>query len=343
MLSAQGMQQLKVAVVGDTGIGDRVFHPGFNKVMQGIRSQKPDVLMHLGDFIYQSQFMPGTCNKNFLKIVKSELADPFPQRVFVPGDNDFPPHKWKPKASGCWDQIDPLDNPFDQKETGAFSPRSHEGTLQAGPVLFVVLNAYPWEDPAPWLAPRIEEARKEGLWVIVGLHDPALTTAWFRDKRDTVLKQINSLQPDLVLSGNQHSYERFHALGIPSEDSGIPFTRPTKGQYRKGQGTIHIISGGGGATFKMFADWAGVKKRTAPKPVFDALASRALMNHFLVLRVEKKQLKVETHRVCPQDEPGISENPRWRSKDPKWQNVTLECDGKEPGITLFEEFSIVRE
>ena len=52
-----------------------------------------------------------------------------------------------------------------------------------------------------------------------------------------------------------------------------------------------MVSGGGGAYIRPFADQQGFKKRTAPKAVFDALAKRALMNHFLILEIGQEKLQ----------------------------------------------------
>ena len=76
---------------------------------------------------------------------------------------------------------------------------------------------------------------------------------------------------------------RFHQIRKPKKDGSIPFVLSESGNYLKGDGTIFVVSGGGGAYLKPFADQQGYKKRTAPKAVFDALAKRALMNHFLIL------------------------------------------------------------
>ena len=176
------------------------------------------------------------------------------------------------------------------------------------------------------LLKEIKEARNKGLWVIIALHEPAITTAWYLEKRSTVLKQINSLKPDLVFSGNQHSYERFHQMGIPKQDGVLPLAPSESGNYFRGNGTIHIISGGGGAFFRPFADQQGLKERTAPKEVFDALAKRTLMNHFLILEIKQKILKGTTYRVCPDTTLGSSKNPRWKADKPIWKKI------EKPGL-----------
>ena len=337
-----GEKALRVAVVGDTGIGERAFHWGFLAVQKAIRENHPDVLLHLGDFVYQPQWLPASCLRKYIEEIRETLVDPFAFRLFVPGDNDLPPTVDKPKASGCWGQIDPLDSPFDEAAPGDGESSRFEGSKTIGNAFFAILNTHPWKDPTPWLAPRIRAAKEKGLWVIVALHEPAVTTAWYLDKKETVLKQINGLEPDLVFSGNQHSYERFDPLGIPEKGEDLPVRKSATSQYRRGEGSIHIISGGGGAAFKPFADQQGNEEHSAPEDVFNALAERALMNHFILLKISEGMLRGATYRVCPGKELEGESNPRWRPEDPMWNSIPLECDGKPAGVAEFDRFEIAK-
>jgi calcineurin-like phosphoesterase family protein len=335
--------RLRVGVVGDTGIGERAFHWGFLAVQKALRESHPDVLLHLGDFVYQPKFQPQACPEKYIREIRETLVEPYPFRLFVPGDNDLPPHIGKPKASGCWSQIDPLDTPFDEVNAGPNEESARfEGTKIIGNTFFAVLNTYPWKDPTEWLAPKIRAARENGLWVILALHEPAITTAWYLDKRDTVLKQVNALQPDLVFSGNQHSYERFHPLGAPEKGEKLPVQKSASSRYQRGEGTIHIVSGGGGATFKPFADQQGYEDRTAPEDVFNALAKRALMNHYIILEISSKFLKGTTYRVCPGEEPTGKSEPRWKPNKSMWESIALECEGKPEGVAEFDQFEIAK-
>jgi hypothetical protein len=331
---------LNVGVVGDTGIGERAYRPGFLAVATALKNHRPDLLLHLGDFLYQPKIFPKACPEQHLPEIKKTLADPFKFKLFVPGDNDLPPNKKKPKGSGCWKKIDKMDSNFDSYPTSMHKPRAYEGTLTIGNTLFVILNTYPWENPMAWLGPRIKKAKNQGLWTIIALHEPAITTAWYLEKRDTVLKQLTVLKPDLVFAGNQHSYERFHQIKEPKKDGSIPFVLSKSGNYLKGDGSIFVVSGGGGAYFKPFADQQGYKKRTAPKAVFDVLAKRALMNHFLILEIGQEKLKATTYRVCLEKNLKNKEDPRWKPDKPMWNSITLECEGQKPGITTFDQFQI---
>ncbi len=332
--------KLKVAIVGDTGIGERGYRPGFEAIQRAIMKVRPDVLLHLGDFVYQSKLLPRTCDPRYLDLARRAFVSPFPYRLFTPGDNDFPPTIRDPMASGCWPDLEELDSPFDNLlSEGEARPGNFEGTKRIGPVLFVILNSQEESDPEPWLSPRIERAKRDGLWVVIAVHEPPLTSGWFIDKRKRSLRWINSLMPDLVLSGNQHSYERFHALGIPGVGGDLPFKKSNDSQYKKGDGSIHIVSGGGGATLKPFADWREIKGRSAPKWAMDALAFRALTHHFVLLEISSTSIVGKTFQVCATT--NGEGDPRWRPQDSWWQTIRLPCEDSEPGATKIDRFEIL--
>ena len=46
---------LRVGVVGDTGIGERAYHAGFTATAKSLKEKHPDLLLHLGDFVYQTK------------------------------------------------------------------------------------------------------------------------------------------------------------------------------------------------------------------------------------------------------------------------------------------------
>ena len=93
----------RIAIVGDTGTGERAYAPGFSAVQNAMRDKMPDALLHLGDFVYQPELFPDSCPDRYIEEIKKTLVAPYLLRLFVAGDNDLPPEKWKPKASGCWD------------------------------------------------------------------------------------------------------------------------------------------------------------------------------------------------------------------------------------------------
>ena len=149
------------------------------------------------------------------------------------------------------------------------------------------------------------------------------------------------MKPDLVFSGNQHSYERFFPMEVPLGNGTLPVVKQSK--YKKGTGVTHIVSGGGGALFKPFADQQKHPKRSAPDSVSNAVAKRALMFHYITLKISYDVLIATTYRVCPfSPAPSEQQNPRWHPKDAMWKNVVLECDGKEAGRTAFDVIEILK-
>ncbi|NIQ01876.1 MAG: hypothetical protein GWM98_16970, partial [Nitrospinaceae bacterium] len=266
---------------------------------------------------------------------------PYAVRIFVAGDNDLPPQRKKSRDSGCWEKIAPLATRFDTPPKTGPQPGEREGYITLENTLFVVLDALDWRDPAPWLQPVITDARRRDLWIVFALHVPAVTTAWYKEKRQTVLKDINQLRPDLVLAGNQHAYERFYPMGLPRKNGALPVVK--KSVYPRGTGVTHVVSGGGGAKIKPFADLQDVDKRTAPDAVLDALAKRALMFNYLTLDISHDHFKVQAYRVCPPPPaPEDAGDPRWHADDDMWKSVPLACDGKPPGVAPFDQFEITR-
>ena len=332
-----GESATRIVVVGDTGTGERAYHPGFMAVQKAMREKKADALLHLGDFVYQSKFFPTTCPDRYIKEIKETLSDPYQLKIYVAGDNDLPPKKSKPKASGCWDKIDPLDSGFDTP-----GPRPLEGTRVVGNTLIGVINNYPWQDPTRWLRPRIKEARDKGLWVILAVHEPAITTTWYVDKRNTVFQKLNALKADIVLSGNQHSYERFHPTGEVQQGV-FKVTKSESGKYQSGDGTMHIVSGGGGAYLRPFADLQKNEKRSAPKDIFHALAKRTIMNHFMTFDISKEKLIGTTWRVCAKSGLNDESDPRWKPQKKFWKTIPLECDDEPEGVTVYETFIISKQ
>ena len=84
-LTAHEAESIKVVVVGDTGIGERAFHPGFEAVQNAMRQEKADVILHLGDFVYQPEKFPKNCPDRYIKKIKETLVQPYSIRIFVVG------------------------------------------------------------------------------------------------------------------------------------------------------------------------------------------------------------------------------------------------------------------
>jgi phosphodiesterase/alkaline phosphatase D-like protein len=75
-LTAHEAESIKVVAVGDTGIGERGFHPGFDAVQSAMRREQADVILHLGDFVYQPEKFPESCPDKYIQEIKETLAQP---------------------------------------------------------------------------------------------------------------------------------------------------------------------------------------------------------------------------------------------------------------------------
>ena len=85
------------------------------------------------------------------------------------------------------------------------------------------------------------------------------------------------------------------------------------------------------------------RKRSAPKDVFDALAKRAIMNHFMTFDVSKEKLIGTTWRVCAKSGLDDESDPRWDPQKKFWKTIPLECDNEPEGVTVYETFIISKQ
>jgi len=123
-----------------------------------------------------------------------------------------------------------------------------------------------------WLRSRIQEAKAQNLWVIVGMHKVCLSignkTGCPIDQE--VVDMMIAEGVDLVLQSHDHDYQRSHSLSCAQADTFLSACVADDGAdslYAKGAGTVFVIQGtfGKGLTaintsdseFGYFAAWAG--------------------------------------------------------------------------------------
>ena len=107
------------------------------------------------------------------------------------------------------------------------------------------------------LAARIDEAKQDGLWVVVGMHKVCLTTG---NKSCEIGADLMNLliqkQVDLVLQGHDHNYQRSKQLALGASCINVkpkaynPDCVVDDGSdniYKAGSGTILIINGSTGS------------------------------------------------------------------------------------------------
>ncbi len=158
-----------------------------------------------------------------------------------------------------------------------------------GNARFVTFNSDDYRNPVQqmWLDRTLAEARrdKKVKWLVVFEHHPLYGTSKGRGDNEGLIKAISPIldryKVDLVLAGHDHHYERQY----PMRDQKIMSIH--KNKYKKGEGTLYMIQGGGGRPQYDFSD---------PKP--DKCAIREKTNGYVRITVPKKgPLKIEAKRI----------------------------------------------
>lgn len=343
----------RILVVGDMGIGDDAFAAGFQAVQQAMVQDAPDLVLYVGDYIYANKTClgqtPAGAVPPYVAQVRDKLVTPFQgQVVFVRGDNDAAEGdgEWARAARACWQMIAGMSAPL-TKPPGA---NAWEGVKEDLPGVFVAALDHDALAAAKlgtldWLREPIQRAKAAGKWVLVMVHAPVVTTAWYEKPCCATLKPLHDMGVDLVFSGHQHSFERTYQLEIPTPPDRIqPVPAPPRalyraGTYQAGQGVVYVVAGGGGAWLRPFADQQPPPKPVAPPHIRQAVARRAIMNHYVRVDLDAGRVGVTTMRVCAPGEP------RWRPNDATvWPGGTsmLECHGKPAGVSVFDHFELTR-
>lgn len=161
-------------------------------------------------------------------------------------------------------------------------------TFDYGNARFVAFNSDDYKNEAQlkWLREVLSAARKDSgvKWIIVFQHHPPYGSSKGRGDNQgliaTVTPIYDEFKVDLVLSGHDHHYERQYPMR-----SGKPTSSAMTG-YKKGEGTLYIVQGGGGQSLYDFID---------PKPEICALREKS--HGYLKVTVPKKgPLNIESKR-----------------------------------------------
>ncbi len=347
-------ESCRILVVGDMGIGDDAFTAGFLAVQQAMIQDAPDLVLYAGDYIYTK----GVCTQNtaagdlppYVAEVRDKLLTPFQGKVvFARGDNDAPEgdSDWAKAAITCWQMIANLRAPL-TKPPGA---RDWEGVIEDLPgVLIAVLDhdvlGADKLGALAWLEEPVKRAKDAKKWVLVLVHAPVVTTAWFEKPCCATLKPLHDMGVDLVFSGHQHSFERTYPLGVtdpPNRIQPLPAVEHKlyqAGVYPAGRGVVYVVAGGGGAWLRPFADQqASPSSKVAPPYIQYAIARRGIMNHYVRVDLDPNRLGVTTIRVCA---PGEA---RWKPDNasiwPRGSSM-LACHGTSLGTSVFDHFELQR-
>ena len=263
------------------------------------------------------------------------------------GDNDVENSYNERKgysAVGCWDYLLDLDDPFDPVPDGDPTPGALEGFKKIKNVFFAILDSNHWKDPGNWLVPRLLDNGHDD-WSIFVFHEPILSVAWHNPgfENSDNINFINRLKPDLVFAGHHHGYQRFLPTKLTEEDGGLDYSKRKDGSanFKRGEGSIHIVTGGGGAFLRPFAEdqKGGRAKRHKPPSIFrKALAKKGVLNHFVFLEITPEKIVGKTFQVCPKN---FEEDSRWRPDNSEiWGNTKLACEGTTEEFSIFDKFKI---
>jgi predicted MPP superfamily phosphohydrolase len=156
-------------------------------------------------------------------------------------------------------------------------------------VRFVSFNSDDFKNPTQlkWFDDTLSAARSDPKvrWLVVFQHHPLYSSNERRLNNqpliDTVRKLLDQYQVDLVLAGHNHNYERSYSL------RGDAIRNADRTSYRKGEGTVYVVSGGGGKSLYQF---------TPQTPAITAY--RESIEHYLRVHVPRRgPLVVEAVRT----------------------------------------------
>ncbi len=153
---------------------------------------------------------------------------------------------------------------------------------------FVTFNSDDFKNPEQmaWFVDRLKKSRedKSVRWLIVYQHHPLYSSNAGRGNNKHLIKATRKIydefKVDLVLAGHNHNYERSYPL------TGDRVAQNGSGPYKKGNGVVFVISGGGGDSLYQF---------TRQTPAITA--RRESVSHYLRVRVSEKELRIEALRT----------------------------------------------
>lgn len=197
--------QTALALPKMTAVGDFGFTTSsFRNTLTNMNAQAPDFHIALGDLAYEEATPADWC-----AYVDSKLAQPF---VFVMGNHDVEvaAHEAQYKEF-CPDRMD---------QTGDYARQSY---FDYGGARFISIDPtiaptrlfdYNITEPkGMWLKNKIEEGHAAGLWVVVNMHVPCIVAGSKGcEIGEQLMNDLVKWQPDLILAGHKHAYERTKQL-----------------------------------------------------------------------------------------------------------------------------------
>ena len=149
-----------------------------------------------------------------------------------------------------------------------------------------------------WLKARIDEAKSQGLWTVVGTHKVCITMGTTSCEIGApLLNVLIDRKVDLVLQGHDHGYQRSKQLGLNAGctgiksgvyDAGCVVDDGADGTYGKGAGTVIAIP----ANFGLASNTMSTSDPEAP--YFAAWMNRSLNSYgFLKFTVSASRIDAQ--------------------------------------------------
>lgn len=136
----------------------------------------------------------------------------------------------------------------------ALPGREENYAFDYGNARFVAFNSDRFRDETQlrWLESELSNARRNRSikWIVVFQHHPLYGSSAGREDNagliQTLMPIFDRYQVDLVLAGHDHHYERQYPIRAGK------VVNTAKSAYRKGDGTLYVIQGGGGKSLYDF-------------------------------------------------------------------------------------------
>lgn len=228
-LSLDAAAPLRIVVFGDTGQGT----VAQTTIAARVLAAAPDLVLHTGDVAYDSGTASQLNSRYFTPY--EDLVDHIP---FYPslGNHDVRTGNGRPF-------LDALVLP---RNSADGTERYY--SFDAGGVHMVALNSNaslsPGSPQRSWLEGDL--AANTSTWTFVYFHHPPYSSSSHGSSlsvRDNLRPVFDAAKVDVVFNGHDHDYERTHVLRDDTPQDTADTTR-----YLDPNGTIYIVTGGGGSS-----------------------------------------------------------------------------------------------
>lgn len=202
------------AAAGDIGASSAV-----TASLQALAAADADFFLALGDMSYDD-IQPEAA---WCAYIKNHLGETYPFQLLVGNHEEFPtgPNGFIDNFAACL--------PDRLSVTGSYAHRYYFDYPAGAPLARFILIDPDLNrsgakaqyckggetDNCGWLQARVDEAKQQGLWTIVGMHKNCLTMGVKSCEIGAdLLNMLIDLKVDLVLQGHDHGYQRSKQLSL---------------------------------------------------------------------------------------------------------------------------------